>query len=95
MEDMSKEKDEKLKESDVLTKLTEQFYYEQEQIQDIQRKKQKELKQIYDKTIENKMKMNEAEKLMDEEENEEIRMYASAKQKMAKMRWNRELEMWR
>ncbi len=92
---MSKEKDEKLKESDVLTKLTEQFYYEQEQIQDIQRKKQKELKQIYDKTIENKMKMNEAEKLMDEEENEEIRMYASAKQKMAKMRWNRELEMWR
>jgi hypothetical protein len=41
------------------------------------------------------MKIAEAEKLMDEEENEEIRMYAAAKQKMAKMKWNREMEIWK
>ena len=92
---MNKEKGEKEKESAELEKLTEQFYYEQEKLREIQKKKQHELKQIYDKTIENKQKMVEAEKLMDEEENDEIRMYAGAKQKMAKMRWNREMEMWR
>ena len=92
---MNQERMNKLKESDELDKLTQQFYYEQDQLQEIQKNKQKELKQLYDKTIENKMKMAEAEKLMDEEENEEIRMYAAAKQKMAKMKWNREMEIWK
>jgi hypothetical protein len=64
-------------------------------LHEIQKNKQKELKQLHDKTIENKMKIAEAEKLMDEEENEEIRMYAAAKQKMAKMKWNREMEIWK
>ena len=95
MDDMNQERMNKLKESDELDKLTQQFYYEQDQLQEIQKNKQKELKQLYDKTIENKMKMAEAEKLMDEEENEEIRMYAAAKQKMAKMKWNREMEIWK
>lgn len=95
LEQMQKEKYEKVKESEELENLTAQFYYEQEQLGELQRKKQQELKQIYDKTIENRNKMKEAEKLMDEEENEEIRIYAAAKQKMAKMRWNREMEMWR
>jgi hypothetical protein len=85
----------KKKESDELDKLTQQFYYEQDQLHEIQKNKQKELKQLHDKTIENKMKIAEAEKLMDEEENEEIRMYAAAKQKMAKMKWNREMEIWK
>ena len=92
---MNKEKMDKQKESEELEKLTQQFYYEQDQLHEIQKKKQHELKQLYDKTIENKMKMAEAEKLMDEEENEEIRLYAAAKQKMAKMRWNREMEIWK
>jgi hypothetical protein len=95
MDDVHKEKMDKKKESDELDKLTQQFYYEQDQLHEIQKNKQKELKQLYDKTIENKMKIAEAEKLMDEEENEEIRMYAAAKQKMAKMKWNREMEIWK
>jgi hypothetical protein len=95
MDDVHKEKMDKKKESDELDKLTQQFYYEQDQLHEIQKNKQKELKQLHDKTIENKMKIAEAEKLMDEEENEEIRMYAAAKQKMAKMKWNREMENWK
>jgi hypothetical protein len=95
MDDVHKEKMDKKKESDELDKLTQQFYYEQDQLHEIQKNKQKELKQLHDKTIENKMKIAEAEKLMDEEENEEIRMYAAAKQKMAKMKWNREMEIWK
>lgn len=88
-------KNEYLQEGEMLRKLNEQFAYEREQLEQIQAIKAKELKQTYDKAIENRAKMFEAEKIMDEEENEEIRIYASAKRKMIKMRREKEIEIWR
>lgn len=79
----------------MLQQLTDQYNYEQEQLEQIQVARTRELKQVYDRTIENRQRMKEVEAMMDEEENEEIRVYAAAKKKMAKMRRDKEMEMWR
>lgn len=54
--------------------------------------KMRELKETYDNALTNRRKMIEAEKIMDEEENEEIRVYAAAKKKLANIKFQREKE---
>ncbi len=60
-----------------------------------ERQRIRELKKIYDRTIETKKILNEAEKAMNEEENDDIRAYAAAKHKMAYMRREKENHLWR
>jgi len=71
----------------------EQYDNEREQQEADRLKKVKELKETYDKALENKKKIHEAEKLMDEEENEELRIYATAKKKMAVLKRKKEDEI--
>lgn len=52
----------------------------------------RELKESYDNALVNRRKMIEAEKILDEEENEEIRIYAAAKKKLANIKYQREKE---
>ena len=80
-------------EAEELRKLNDQYLYEREQLEIIRRKKAKELKEIYDHSLDTKKKMKEAEQIMDEEENDEIRVYANAKKKMAIIRRQKENEL--
>ena len=95
MDELKRGQLEKEKDKELLQQLTDQYNYEQEQLEEIQVARTREIKQAYDRTIENKQRMKEAQAMMDEEENEEIRVYAAAKKKMAKMRRDKETEMWR
>ena len=73
--------------------MQEQLRYEEEQLEKIRLQKIRNLKETYDKALENKMKVREAERIMDEEENEDIRVYAAAKKKMAVLKREREDEI--
>lgn len=95
VEQINKAKRENDQEGEMIRKLNQQYAYELEQLEDIQAMRARELKQTYDKTIESKQKILEAERAMDEEENEEIRVYANAKRKMIKMRREKEVELWK
>jgi hypothetical protein len=77
----------------MLEQLQQQLEYENEQLEKIKIQKMRNLKETYEKTIENRLKMKEAERIMDEEENEDIRVYANAKKKMAIMKHERENEI--
>lgn len=92
---LEQEKEEVRKEAEMLDKLNEQFRAEKEQLEKIRKNKQNDLKVEYSRTLENKYRNKEAEQIMDEEENEEIRAYANAKKKMAIMKRQKELEMLR
>ena len=87
------QKDEVCKEAEEVDRLNEKFAFEKEQIEQIRRKRIKELKDTYDLALENKKKIHEAEKIMDEEENDEIRAYAAAKKKLAILKRRKEDEI--
>jgi len=93
MERIDRGREETQKEAEALKQLNDQYMYEREQLERIRRTKAKELKETYDQTLETKKKMREAEQIMDEEENDEIRVYANAKKKMAIIRRQKETEM--
>lgn len=59
-------------------------------MEQIRLKKIRELKQTYDYVLENRKRMQQAENIMDEEENEEIRVYAAAKKKMSNLKHQKE-----
>jgi hypothetical protein len=93
MERIRETRDEKLREAEMLQEMNEKIQIENEQLEQIRRRKVKELKATYDRTLENRQKMREAEAIMDEEENDEIRVYAAAKKKMAQIKHEREREI--
>ena len=93
MEKASKEKDEIAEEARKLEELKQKYLAEQEQLRQIKHTKLVELKEQYDRTLESKKRMEQAERRMDDEENDEIRVYAAAKVKMARMKQEREDEM--
>lgn len=73
-----------------MRQLQEQLRLENEQLEELRQQKVKNLRETYNRAFENRIKMQEAEKIMDEEENEDIRVYAAAKMKMARMKRERE-----
>jgi hypothetical protein len=95
VEQINKAKKENDQEGEMIRKLNQQYAYELEQLEEVQAMRARELKQTYDKSIETKQKIFEAERAMDEEENDEIRVYADAKRKMIKMRREKEIELWK
>lgn len=78
------------KDAEALRQLNEEYQNERDQLETIRLKKMRELKETYENALSNKRKMQEAEKLLDEEENEEIRIYAAAKKKMAIIKHQKE-----
>lgn len=92
-EKADREREEVIRDGEHLSRLNEQFLVEKDKLSSIQKKKQVDLRQEYDKTLENKFRNREAEQIIDEEENEEIRVYANAKKKMAIMKRQKELAM--
>ena len=90
LEKMKEMRDEKMREAEALDEENERIRQEDEQLEQIRIQKSKLLKETYDKIMENKQKMREAEAIMDEEENDEIRVYAAAKKKMAHIKHDRE-----
>lgn len=92
---MRQQKDEKSKDAEMLKELHEKNQLEMEQLEQIRLRKMRELKDTYDRMLENKNKLKQVEALMDEEENEEIRVYAAAKKKMAIMRNEKEKEVFK
>lgn len=93
MERIDRGREETQKEAEALQQLNDQYMYEKEQLESIRRKKVKDLKETYDQALDTKKKMREVEQIMDEEENDEIRVYANAKKKMAIIRRQKENEM--
>lgn len=89
---LNEAREEKIREAEQLREETERIQAEEEQLDHIRRQKSKQLKETYDKILENKQKMKEAEAIMDEEENDEIRSYAAAKKKMARIKHQRETD---
>lgn len=92
VEKMRETRAEKEREAEMLREESERIQAEDDQLEQIKRQKTKQLKETYDKIMENRQKMKEAEAIMDEEENEEIRVYAAAKKKMAQIKHDRENE---
>jgi hypothetical protein len=90
-EKRERERAEVARDSENIARLNEQFLLEKEKLAGIHRKKQVDLRDEYDRTLENKLRNKEAEQIIDEEENEEIRVYANAKKKMAIMKRQKEL----
>jgi len=87
------QKDEALKEGELLEKLNAQLDVEREQLEQIRLKKIRDLKETYDKTLEFKRKTQLAQEILEEEENEEIRTYAAAKRKMATLKREKETQL--
>lgn len=95
---MNEEKAERAKEqvyrdAENIEQLNENFRIEKEKLAKVHKKKQIDLREEYDRTLVNKHRNKEAEQMIDEEENEEIRTYAAAKRKMAIMKRQKELAM--
>lgn len=86
-----RQKEEVIREGEIIAQLNEQYRHEKESLGKIRKQNQVDLRQEYDKTLENKMRNKEAAAIIDEEENDEIRVYAGAKKKMAIMKRQKEL----
>jgi hypothetical protein len=81
------------KEGKMVDEMTKEYQDELDYLDKIRQSQKKELKETYDKSLEIKMKLKHAEQMIDEEENDEIRAYAKAKVKMARMRRGKEEEL--
>lgn len=86
-----KEREEVHRDAETIARLNEQFRAEKEQLTMLRKKKQVELRDENDHVLDNKLRNREAEQIIDEEENDEIRVYAGAKRKMAIMKRQKEL----
>lgn len=90
-EQSERAREEVWRDKEMIDELNEQYLAEKKQLADIRKKKMGDLKEEYDRTLENKIRNKEAEQIIDEEENEEIRTYANAKKKMAIMKRQKDL----
>jgi hypothetical protein len=87
---MNKSKEEKCHEAEQLRQLAVELKEEQARQNNLRHQKVKELKELYDKSLDAKARVRMAEMLLDEEENDEIRTYAAAKKKMAILKREKE-----
>jgi outer membrane protein assembly factor BamD (BamD/ComL family) len=78
-----------------LQRLADEQALEREQNFEIERRKKQELRETYQKTAQNKLRMQAIEAQLEEEENDDLRMYAEAKKKMAIMKREREMAIHR
>ncbi len=90
-EKRDREREEVTRDGENIARLNEQFLIEKQNLANIHSRRQIELRNEYDIALENKLRNREAELMIDEEENEEIRLFANAKKKMAIMKRQKEL----
>jgi hypothetical protein len=95
MEKIKREREAISKEGKLIDEMNEEYQVELDRLEKIRHSQKKELRQTYDKSLETKQKMKQVEIMMDEEENEEIRSYAKAKNKMVQMKRAKENELLR
>ncbi|CAF1561345.1 unnamed protein product [Didymodactylos carnosus] len=81
-----------IQEGEEYRRLAEQYAHEQMELSKFRKITQSDVRSMYDKTLENKQKVKEMEKQMDDEEDEELRIYAAAKKKIARLRREKEIE---
>ncbi|CAF2716727.1 unnamed protein product [Rotaria sp. Silwood2] len=86
------EKEKDLQEGDEYRRLAEQYSLEQLELERFKKLTQKDTKNMYDKVLDDKQKVKQIEQQMDEEEDEELRIYAEAKKKIARLRREKEIQ---
>ncbi|CAF3951801.1 unnamed protein product [Rotaria sordida] len=86
------EKQKDQQEGDEYRRLAEQHALEQLELEHFKKLTQKDVKNMYDKVLDDKQKVKQMEQQMDEEEDEELRVYAEAKKKIARLRREKELQ---
>ncbi|CAF3177893.1 unnamed protein product [Rotaria socialis] len=86
------EKQQDLKEGDEYRRLAEQYSLEQFELDRFKKLTQKDVKSMYDKALEDKRTVKQMEEALDEEEDDELRVYAEAKKKMARLRREKEVQ---
>ncbi|UJR22836.1 hypothetical protein I4U23_025866 [Adineta vaga] len=86
------EKQQDRQEGGAYQNLAEQYAREQMELERYRKLTQKDVKKMYDKALEDKHKIKQIEQQMDEEEDEELRTYAEAKKKIARIRREKEIQ---
>ncbi|CAF0796131.1 unnamed protein product [Rotaria sp. Silwood1] len=86
------EKHKDQQEGDEYRRLAEQYALEQLELEHFKKVTQKDTKNMYDKVLDDKQKIKQMEQQIDEEEDDELRVYAEAKKKIARLRREKELQ---
>lgn len=89
---LAEEQDRNRQEGEEYRRLAEQHALEHMELERYRKLTQKDVKNMYDKALDDKQKVRQMEKELDEEEDEELRIYADAKKKIARMRREKELQ---
>ncbi|CAF1212960.1 unnamed protein product [Adineta steineri] len=79
-------------EGDEYKRLAEKSLADHMELERLKALKKQEVKQMYDKSIEQKQRIKQIEEQMDEEEDEDIRVYAEVKKRIARLRREKELQ---
>lgn len=87
------EREANLKEQERLRQLHKLYEMEQEKLKQVKKATQQETKRTYNRCVENKNIFRALDKEREEEENEEIRVFAESKRKLNKMRFDREMKI--
>ncbi|CAF1590506.1 unnamed protein product [Rotaria sp. Silwood1] len=88
----AEEKQKNQQEGEEYRRLAEHYAFEQMEIERFRKLTQKDVKTMYDKALEDKYKVKQMEQQIDSEEDEELRIYAEAKKKIARIRREKELQ---
>lgn len=88
------ERDEDFKEGDELKKQLHHYNAERARIEEIRRREKEEIMHSHLQSVANRDLIRESERQMEDEEEEEIRIFAAAKKKMTKLKKAREGELW-
>ncbi|CAF3190640.1 unnamed protein product [Rotaria sp. Silwood2] len=88
----AEEKQKNQQEGEEYRHLAEQYAFEQMEIERFRKLTQKDVKNMYDKALDDKYKVKQMEQEMDEEEDDELRIYAEAKKKIGRIRREKEIQ---
>ncbi|CAF0867927.1 unnamed protein product [Rotaria sordida] len=88
----AEEKQRNQREGEEYRHLAEQYAFEQMEIERYRKLTQKDVKNMYDKALEDRYKVKQMEQQMDDEEDEELRIYAEAKKKIARLRREKDIQ---
>ncbi|CAF1194855.1 unnamed protein product, partial [Adineta ricciae] len=86
------EKQQDRQEGEAYRNLAEQYAREQMELEHYRKLTQKDVKHMYDKAVDDKRKVKQMEQQMDEDEDDELRIYAEAKKKIARIRREKEIQ---
>ncbi|CAF3177590.1 unnamed protein product [Rotaria socialis] len=86
------EKQRDLQEGEEYRRLAEQYALEQMEIERFRKLTQHDVKNMYDQALDDKFKVRQMEKQLDEEEDDELRIYADAKKNIARLRRQKEFQ---